>query len=51
VGDFVVDPYCGSGSSAEAAFRLGRNFLGYEIDKVYYDRILKRINNLGVKDD
>ena len=51
VEDFVVDPYCGSGSSAEAAFRLGRNFLGYEIDKVYYNRILRRINNLGVKDD
>ena len=46
VGDFVIDPYVGSGSSAEAAFRLGRNFLGYEIDKTFWERATKRINTI-----
>jgi len=42
-GAYVLDPYCGSGSSAEAAYLLGRNFLGYEIDKIYFDRIQERL--------
>ena len=42
-GDFVIDPYCGSGSSAIAAVELNRNFLGFEIDKEYHNRIQRRI--------
>ena len=52
VGDFVIDPYVGSGSSAEAAFRLGRNFLGYEIDRTFWERATKRIDSIykgGIK--
>jgi site-specific DNA-methyltransferase (adenine-specific) len=30
--DAVLDPFCGSGATGEAALRLGRNFLGCDLD-------------------
>ena len=39
----VLDPYLGSGASVIAALETGRNIIGYEIDKDYYDGILRRI--------
>lgn len=33
LGDIVVDPYCGSGSTGEAAIRCGRKFLLGDIDR------------------
>jgi DNA modification methylase len=45
-GMFVLDPYVGSGSSAEAAYRTNRNFLGYEVDQEYHKRATERINNV-----
>lgn len=36
--DVVIDPCCGSGSTLRAAFELGRNAYGFEIDKVFYER-------------
>nr|MBA2725398.1 site-specific DNA-methyltransferase [Actinomycetota bacterium] len=41
--DVVLDPFSGSGSSAVAAVRTGRHFLGFEIDDSYRDIALKRI--------
>lgn len=34
-GDIVLDPFMGSGSTAIAARRAGRKFIGYEIDPQY----------------
>jgi site-specific DNA-methyltransferase (adenine-specific) len=31
-GDIVLDPFCGSGSTGEAALRVGRRFLGGDIE-------------------
>ena len=45
-GDFILDPYVGSGSSAEAAYITGRMFLGYEIDKFYHKKATERIGKL-----
>ena len=33
--DVVLDPFCGSGTTCVAAYRLGRQYIGYEINPVY----------------
>lgn len=41
--DLVVDPFLGSGTTAVACLQLKRNFIGSEIDKVYFDLSKKRL--------
>ena len=36
-GGFVLDPFAGSGTTLEAARNKGRNAIGLEIDKNYFD--------------
>ena len=43
-GDLVLDPFCGSGVTAEACLRLDRNFICIDKDKRFYDMSEKRIN-------
>jgi site-specific DNA-methyltransferase (adenine-specific) len=42
-GDFVFDPFLGSGTTAAVARKLGRHFLGIEMDESYACLALKRI--------
>lgn len=42
VGDLILDPFVGSGTSALACMDTDRNFIGYEIDKSYYELALSR---------
>lgn len=42
-GDTVFDPFLGSGTSGVAAAKLGRDFIGCEIDPAYFDIACKRI--------
>ena len=42
-GSIVLDPFMGSGSTAIACKELNRKYIGYEIDKEYYNIINKRI--------
>ncbi len=42
-GDFVFDPFLGSGTSAVVARKLGRHFLGIELDESYACLALKRL--------
>ena len=42
-GDLILDNCMGSGTSAIAALREGRNFIGFELDDYYYKMCLKRI--------
>lgn len=42
-GDTVLDPFMGSGTAGVVSKRLGRNFIGCEISKDYYNNALKRI--------
>lgn len=44
MGDTVLDCFMGSGSTGEASVRLGRNFLGIEIDENYFNTARERIN-------
>lgn len=36
-GDLVLDPFMGSGTTAIAAWELGRDYLGFEINQIYLD--------------
>ena len=42
VGDLVLDPFSGSGTTALAAWQTGRNSVSCEIDKQYFDQSIKR---------
>jgi DNA modification methylase len=41
-GDLVLDPFMGSGSTAIAAVRTGRHFVGYDTDASYVDLATRR---------
>ena len=43
--DTILDPFMGSGTTGCACKELGRNFIGIEINKTYYDIAVKRIYN------
>ena len=43
-GQIVLDPFCGCGSSLQAAKELSREYIGIEINKEYYDTVCKRLN-------
>jgi len=42
-GDLVVDPTCGSGSAGEAAVKLRRRFIGFELDAVNAGNATRRL--------
>lgn len=44
-GQVVLDPFMGSGSTGLACKYLNRDFVGYEIDKDYYDIANKRLSS------
>ena len=50
VGDVVLDPFFGSGTTGAVAKRLGRNWIGIERDKKYVKLAQKRID-MVVKSD
>jgi site-specific DNA-methyltransferase (adenine-specific) len=43
-GDLVLDPFLGSGTTAVAAIRTGRRYIGFELDPNYFEIAQKRIN-------
>ena len=44
-GDVVFDPFMGVGSTGVAVKELNRNFIGCEIDPVFFEAAKKRIDN------
>lgn len=46
--DIVIDPFMGSGTTAIAAIKNSRNFVGYEINKEYINLANNRILNLKI---
>ena len=48
-GDKILDTHLGSGSSRIAAYDLGFDFVGYELDKDYFDAQEKRFNDFKMQ--
>ncbi len=42
-GDLILDPFMGSGTTAVAAKQLNRDFIGFEINKEFYEASQKRL--------
>lgn len=43
VGGVILDPFMGSGTTAIACIREKRHFMGFELNKEYYEKCLERI--------
>lgn len=48
-GETILDSCMGSGSTGVAALNINRKFIGYELDKDFYDIAKKRIESVGIK--
>jgi len=42
-GELILDPFAGSGTTGVAAIRLGRRFLGWEMNPAYVEIARKRL--------
>lgn len=42
-GDLILDPFIGSGTTAIAAVRTGRHYIGYDTDEAYVEKARARI--------
>ena len=47
----IVDPFMGSGTTGVAAVKLGRKFIGVEIDQNYFDIACRRIGEATKQTD
>ena len=45
-GDLVLDPFMGGGSTAVSCIGNKRNYIGFEIDKSYFDIATRRISDV-----
>ena len=43
--ELILDPFIGSGSTAIACKNLNRNFIGFELDKNYFDIAIQRLKD------
>lgn len=48
-GDVVIDPCAGSGTTLRAAYEMGRNSYGFEIDRKFYNEAKEKM--LTIPDD
>ncbi|BAU93418.1 DNA modification methylase [Methylorubrum populi] len=47
----VLDPFCGSGTTGVAAARLGRPFVGIELDPKHFDTACRRLEKAAARPD
>ena len=45
VGDTVLDPFLGTGTTSVAAAKTGRNSIGFEVDDHYFELASMRLHN------
>ena len=50
-GETVLDNCMGSGTTAIACINTERNFIGFELDKTYYEKSLERIKNHATQNE
>lgn len=43
IGDIVLDPFCGSGTTCLSAVKSGRHYLGYDVEAAYIELATARI--------
>ena len=48
VGDMVLDPFMGSGTTGKEALKLNRRFIGIELDAGYFDIAKRRIDSCNL---
>lgn len=52
--EIVLDPFCGSGTTGVACLRLGRRFLGVELDRTYAkvarERLAAEVDGISLRD-
>ena len=46
VGDTILDPFIGTGTTASAALSVGRKCVGYEINSVFADQVYERCSGI-----
>lgn len=46
LGELVLDPMCGSGTTCKMAKQLGRNYIGIDISQEYCDIAVERVKNV-----
>ena len=51
VGDTVLDPFCGAGTTGVACAKLGRAFIGVEINEAYFDIACQRVRDACAQPD
>lgn len=49
VGEVILDPFIGSGTTAVAAISEGRRFVGFETDQAYYETAVRRVTEAAAK--
>jgi DNA modification methylase len=47
VGDTILDPFMGTGTTNAAAARWGRNSVGFEVDPHYFDMARQRVDSIA----
>ena len=47
-GDLILDPMCGSGTTCAVAKKMGRKYIGIEIDEGWFKVAQNRVNNTSV---
>jgi len=51
VGDTVLDPFLGTGTTTEAAIRAFRSSVGYEVERKYFQVVRRRFEQLEATAD
>ena len=51
VGDFVCDPFMGSGTTAVVCKKLGRQFIGFDLSDEYVKFALERVAQAEVPEE